>query len=269
MKKYVVLLLFPLVAIAQPEPDPDGIAAAFAALTTTVSSGEFPDVAELIACPAENVVGELEISTCDLELVAHVVRVDRMVQRVKHYFPGETVALDPHYGAEAEGEEEFHLLLFADLASTPYVLVAFSEVAGTYRVTNIESDENLPVFTPPHSVVEAFNRIVETAENDEIDIESFAELIVARGDDENRNWSTFADPHILKEAAFVERTLERIRLLLANSRGDFEIQGYVFDEESEGEWNVLHVRFDTHESEEVVSFGFLPVGNSFLLGDID
>ena len=53
------------------------------------------------------------------------------------------------------------------------------------------------------------------------------------------------------------------------SRGDYEIEGYESDEESEGEWHMLHVRFDTHEMEERRSFAFLPIGGTFLLGDID
>jgi len=121
---------------------------------------------------------------------------------------------------------------------------------------------------PPASVVRALEQLL-TAASGNTTVDAFAAFVVARGGDEEREWKAPADPGIPTERQFVESSISTIRQLLEASRNDYEIEGYESEEESEGEWNVLHVRFDTHEMEERRSFAFLPIGESFLLGDID
>lgn len=265
----LVLLLLPAIAFAQPSPDQTAVANAFGRFVTSAHRDSAWATAVLIACSVENDEGEMVAGLCDPELAAHQVRVERLTTLATMLFSSEPTALNPHYVVEEERDGIFHLLFFSDLDNADYVLAAFMDVEGAYRLVNLDTEGGPEEMPPPASVVHAFEQLVTAASRDKKTVDAFAALVVARGDDEDREWKAPADPNRPDERRFVESALESIRTLMEASRGDFEIEGYESEEESEGTWHVLRVRFDTHEMEEHRSFAFLPIGGSFLLGDID
>jgi len=184
-------------------------------------------------------------------------------------FSSEPTALNPNYAVDEENDGVFHLLLFTGIGTADYAMVAFMDVGGTYLLTNLETEGGPEETPPPASVVQAFDDLMAVAGTTGTSVEMFAPSIVARGDDGDREWKVPADPSRPDERRFVEGAMESIHTLMEASRGDYEIEGYESEEESEGTWHVLSVRFDTHEMEERRSFAFLPIGGSFLLGDID
>ncbi|MDX1438900.1 MAG: hypothetical protein R3284_03255 [Rubricoccaceae bacterium] len=270
MYKLLALVLFaPSLAFAQLEPDEEGVAEAFANLRNAVSLGEFPDVAELVACPVETDGGRPVASTCDTGLASHRVRVEMIVQEMTHLFPADSSNADSHYTVEEEGGEVFHLMLFQNVANVPFVLVAFTNVNETYLLTNLDTDDELVGILPPSSVVRTLEILFAEVNENEVATDLFAHYIVARNSTPERNWKANANPDIDGEWAFVDDAFEQIKHLLSASRGDYEIVGYETDRESEGEWHILNVRFDTHEEAVFTSFAFLPVAEFLLLGDVD
>jgi len=264
----LVFLLLPAFAFAQPAPDQTGVANAFGRFVTSAHRDSSWATAVLIACPAENDDVGTVAWLCDFELAAHRVRVERLTTLATMLFPSEPTALNPHYAVEEERDGIFHLLFFADLDTADHVLAAFMDVEGTYRLVNLDTEGGPEAMPPPASVVHALEQLLTVASGNTT-VDAFAAFVVARGGDEEREWKAPADPGIPAERQFVESSISTIRQLLEASRNDYEIEGYESEEESEGEWNVLCVRFDTHEVEERRSFAFLPIGESFLLGDID
>ena len=265
----LVFLLLPAFAFAQPAPDQTGVANAFGRFVTSAHRDSSWATAVLIACPAENDEVGTVAGLCDSELAAHRVRVERLTTLATMLFPSEPTALNPHYAVEEERDGIFHLLFFADLDTADHVLAAFMDVEGTYRLVNLDTEGGPEAMPPPASVVHALEQLVTAAARDTTTVDAFAAFVVARGDDENREWKALADPARGDERRFVESALESIRFLMEASRGDYEIEGYESEEESEGEWHVLHVRFDTNEMGDRRAFAFLPIGGSFLLGDIN
>lgn len=264
---FLLLILLPVAVSSQPAQDQNGVTAAFGDFVSAAHNGGIETITDLIACPVD--VGEerLVVGVCDTTLAAHRVRVENLTTLATLLFSSEPAALSPHYGVEEESDGVFHFLLFADVGTADYVMAAFMDVGGTYRLTNLDTEggpENIPA---PASIVESFDALIVAAKEDSV--ESFAMHVVARSNDDSRDWKAAADPALPDELEFVDGALQRVRGFLEASRDDFEIVGYESEQESEGEWHVLHVRFDTHEVEENVSFAFLPVGESLLLGDID
>ena len=265
----LVFLLLPALAFAQPAQDQTGVANAFGQFVSAAYSEGVETTTDLIACPIEIRGERPAIGLCDRVLAPHRVRVERLTTQATMLFPSEPTALNPHYAVEEERDGVFHLLLFTDLDSADYVLAAFMDVEGAYRLVNLDTEGGPEEMPPPASVIQALNDLLAVASTPGTTIEEFARFIVARGDEEDRRWRAAADAAREDELRFVESVLESIRFLMEASRGDYEIEGYESDEESEGEWHMLHVRFDTHEMEERRSFAFLPIGGTFLLGDID
>ncbi len=265
----LALFLIPTLAIAQPDGGETRVADAFGRFVSSAHRDGVSATANFIACPIET-GGERPVAgICDMALAAHRVRVERLTALAAVLFPSEPTALNPHYNVEEEGDGRFHLLLFADIASADYVLAAFMDVDGTFLLTNLDTEGGPEQTPPPPSVVQALEALLVAASSDSTTVERFAQNIVARTDDPEREWNAPADPSRPNEREFVESALASIRILMEGSHGDFEIDGYEIEEESEGEWHVLHVRFDTHDIDVRRSFAFLPVGNSLLLGDID
>jgi len=265
----LVFLLLPVLAVAQPAQDQAGVANAFGQFVSTAHSVGTEVTSELIACPIDSGEERPAVGLCDMALVAHQVRVERLTTLATLLFSSEPMALNPHYAVEEERDGVFHLLLFSELDTADYVLAAFMDMKDAYLLTNLETEGGPEQTPPPPSVVQALDNLMALASTRETTIEQFAPFIIARGEDDNREWKEPADPSRPDERLFVESALASVRYLMEASRGDYEIEGYESEDESEGEWNVLHVRFDTHEMEERRSFAFLPIGETFLLGDID
>lgn len=265
----LVFLLFPAFAEAQTAADQAGVARAFGRFVSFAHSDGVEATNDLVACPVENDDGQTVAGLCDMELAAHRVRVERLTNLARALFPPQPTALNPHYGTEEEQDGVFHLLLFRELESAELVLAAFMDIEGAYRLTDLDVEGGPNETQPPSSVTSALRRLLTAAEDETASVETFAARVVARGEDADREWKAPADPSREEERPFVEQSLAAIRTLMEASRGDYEIVSYQRERESEGEWHVLRVRFDTHEMEEHVSFSFLPVGDALLLGDID
>lgn len=102
---------------------------------------------------------------------------------------------------------------------------------------------------------------------------TLAPFLVSRGDDETRQWKVPADPSIPGERAYAEGVLADIQGLLAEVRQPdgslgYEVIEFVVESESEGQWHVLIVEFETGDEQEAM-FAFLPLGDTYYLGDID
>ncbi|GAB5534079.1 MAG: hypothetical protein Rubg2KO_03280 [Rubricoccaceae bacterium] len=102
---------------------------------------------------------------------------------------------------------------------------------------------------------------------------SIAPFLIARGSDPSRDWKVPADISIEREHAYVESALANLKQLLADVRQPdgglaYEVIEFVVEAESEGEWHVLMVEFETGDAQEAM-FAFLPLGETYYLGDID
>ena len=103
--------------------------------------------------------------------------------------------------------------------------------------------------------------------------ETIAPFIIARGDDKSREWKAPADLSDPSERRSVEGALADIRGLLSEVRQAdgslaYEVIEFVVESESEGQWHVLMVEFETGNEQEAM-FAFLPLGGTYYLGDID
>ncbi len=269
--RFIILafLLLPVPSISQAIPDSTGAAEALNVFLTTANTEGVSGTANLIACPIEAGEERPVAGLCDTTLAAHRVRVERITDLARTLFPSESAALNPNYGVEEERGGVFHLLLFSDLEMADYVMATFMDVAGAYRLTDLDMEGGPETIPPPRSVVDSFERLIDIASDEASTLEPLAPFVVARGDDEEREWKAPADLSRPNERGFVEHAHQIIGQLLFRSGGEYEIEGYESDGESEGEWHVLFVRFGTGEMEEHVWFGFLPIGEHLLLGDID
>ncbi|NNF57847.1 MAG: hypothetical protein HKN04_06360 [Rhodothermaceae bacterium] len=264
----LLLLVLPVAALAQPERDESGIAATFADLVALAHADSVDAAVPLIACPADTPSGQHAAVPCTPEHAASRARVEEQLIRLRHLFPVETTALTPHYAVEQEGDMGFHLLLFHDLPAAPFVLVAFTDVDGYHLFTQADTEEPIADLPPPPSVVAALEHLMAQAGDPMTTAEAFTPLIVAR-DGGERAWQEPADPARPDERRAAEQILTRLRALLQESSGGYHAVGYESERESEGTWHVLHVRFGGQEEGERLSFAFLPIGQDFLLGDID
>lgn len=105
-------------------------------------------------------------------------------------------------------------------------------------------------------------------------IETLATFMVARGDDPARRWKAPADLSDASERAFVEQAHDELVDLLAlvqhpDGGFEYEVEEYVVESESEGQWHVLEVEFETDVRDVVAMFAFLPLGGTYYLGEIE
>jgi hypothetical protein len=219
----------------------------------------------LVACPVASGAGALVVVPCDPARIDHRARAEWQLARVRHLFPEAPTALRPHYTVEQEGEMGFHLLLFRDLPATPFALVSFTDVDGRHLFAEVQVEETLKDVPPPASVAATLERVLAAAADPSTAVEAFAPLVVARGEDPARAWRAPADPTREDERAFAEEALEAVRRVAGS--GGYEVVGFEIEYEDEGAWHVLLVRFD--DTAEPVAFAFLPIGEAFLLGEVD
>lgn len=104
--------------------------------------------------------------------------------------------------------------------------------------------------------------------------ETLATFMVARGDDPIRRWKAPADLSDASERAFVEQTHDELVDLLAQVQHadggfEYEVVEFVIEPESEGQWHVLEVSFETGAREVSAMFAFLPLGEAYYLGEIE
>ena len=94
-----------------------------------------------------------------------------------------------------------------------------------------------------------------------------AKYIVYRGDDRDRKWKDYCRYENLQEKHQVQSIHQRIvdRYLPY----DYKFIKFLSQKESEGEWLVWQLNFQTDKGLKEVYFAFLKVGDKYLLGDID
>lgn len=105
-------------------------------------------------------------------------------------------------------------------------------------------------------------------------IETLATFMVARGDDPARRWKAPADLSDASERAFVEQAHDDLVDLLAQVKGpeggfEYEIEEFVVESESEGQWHAIEVEFETPSREVTAMFAFLPLNDTYYLGEIE
>ncbi|MEO0558936.1 MAG: hypothetical protein AAF170_12210 [Bacteroidota bacterium] len=115
--------------------------------------------------------------------------------------------------------------------------------------------------------------LLAAASAPEANAATVAPFLIARGDDPSREWKVPADLSIERERAYVERTLATLQGMLEEARQPdgglaYEVIEFVVEPESEGVWHVLMVEFETPDRLEAF-FAFLPLGDTYYLGDID
>jgi hypothetical protein len=266
----LLLLLFAPAALvrAQPARDEAGIAAAFARIVALAHGDSVGAAMGLVACPVRDAAGEMTVTLCDPASIEHRTRVEWQLALVHRLFPTEPTALRPHYAVEQEGDMSFHLLMFSDLPAAPYALVSFTDVDGVHLFAEVQVEEQPADVPLPTSVVAAFERVLAAAAETGTTVEAFSPLVVARGEDPERAWRVPADPAREDERRFVTDLLDRLRSLLVPGVSH-AVVGFAIEYETEGTWHVVQTRFSRGAEVELVAFAFVPVGNAFLLGDVD
>ena len=88
-------------------------------------------------------------------------------------------------------------------------------------------------------------------------------LVYTLRDDADRRYKDNYDVSNPAELAAVERQCSE----LVTYRGEREVVGYRAETESDGTWHMITVAIEGHDDE--VTFGFLEIDGSFMLGDID
>ena len=136
--------------------------------------------------------------------------------------------------------------------------------------------------TPPTASSPAQQRAVEARLADllaaaaapDASPETIAPFLIARTDDDARQWKVAVDPSRPGERAHAESVLGTLRGLMDGARGpsggvEYETLEFVVEPESEGIWHVLRVEFKGGERPVEGFFAFLPLGGTYLLGDIE
>jgi hypothetical protein len=96
-----------------------------------------------------------------------------------------------------------------------------------------------------------------------------APYIVYRGDDKKRAWKVFADYSKAEDKKGVDAVCELINQTANQDSAGYKIIKYSTENESEGTWHVLRVKYKRKGVERTASYAFLKIGNKFGLGDID
>ena len=106
--------------------------------------------------------------------------------------------------------------------------------------------------------------LVEAGKSNEL-----AEYIVYRGDDKNRKWKDHCRYNVEEEKHQVQNLHQRIVSRYLPYK--YEFLKFFSQKESEGEWLIWEMKFETEDNErpKKVYFAFLKVGDRYLLGDID
>ncbi len=149
------------------------------------------------------------------------------------------------------------------LLEIPNPTKAFSFSDTSLRAWN-EAKNNLQIHDTAFkkSMEEKLALIISAVKNK--DINTFADCLLYRGDDEARKWASALNKTDPAELQMANEFLEKIN----NSLKDCAqyTTGEIFSEkESEGEWIILPIQC----SSKTVQFAFLKVKDQLLLGDVD
>ena len=259
-------LFLPFAALAQPTRNEADVSALFTRMVNVAQSDSVDVAMGLMVCPVPAPNRNLVPGACNASSADHRLRVETQLVMLARLFPDDLRALHPNYRVEREGDMRFHLLLFQNLEAAPYALLTFTDLDGAPRFIEAQVQEPLTDLAPPTSLVEAFDTLVQYARSPDAGAEAFAPLTVARSGDD-RAWTVPGDPAFEEDQRFASEVLVGLRERLGSDDDGYEIAGFEWDEESEGVWYVLHVRFPMDD--ETIAYAFLPIGDRLLLGDVD
>ena len=112
-----------------------------------------------------------------------------------------------------------------------------------------------------HTILNMF-KIVEAGHSNKL-----ARYIAYRGDDKDRKWKDHCNYDTSEEKHQVQNIHQRIvdRYLPYK----YEFVKFFTEKESEGEWLIWEMKFETDKGPKKVFFAFLKVEGKYLLGDID
>jgi hypothetical protein len=96
-----------------------------------------------------------------------------------------------------------------------------------------------------------------------------APYIIYQGGDKSRKWKSFANYALPDDKRGVDQVCERINQSANQDSNGYKIVEYRTEQESEGRWHILLVKYKKKDRERMAAFAFLKVGNKFGLGDID
>ncbi len=254
-------------AHAQAVRDEEEVATTFEFLTTLAHLGDIEAALPLVACPPTAQEGPATVP-CDGTLALHRVLAEWKLARLRHLFDeGSTAAaLHPHYAVSESPHGDIHHLLFEDLPNATFVLLVFADLNGIHRLADVKTDAAEGA-APPPTLVATFEALLDAARDESTTPETFAPLVVARGRDAERAWKAPADPSDEAERRYVAGLLESLRALLAVAEGH-TVVGYESLMDKEGWWHALRVTFEGPGEPPRLLFAFLPIGPSFLVGDV-
>ncbi len=109
----------------------------------------------------------------------------------------------------------------------------------------------------------------EATHDGEIIFERLAPYIVCMCDDKRRDKKMASDYNIPAERKIIDQFGLKIKKLLEDY-DNYKITNYLTQtKDNEENWHALEIAFSKNESSKMVIFGFIKLGDSFLLGDID
>ncbi|MFH1436246.1 MAG: hypothetical protein ABIJ56_11065 [Pseudomonadota bacterium] len=126
--------------------------------------------------------------------------------------------------------------------------------------------ETKPPLAKDEAVKQAALKLFEHCKNGEN--EKAAAYIIYRGPDVERKWKSVYRYDVEAEKEPVDEICADIKQMLAAS-SSYEFTQFETETESEGEWLVWEVEFQTGGGADKAYFAFLRVRDSYALGDID
>ncbi|WP_159090897.1 hypothetical protein [Aquimarina aquimarini] len=94
-----------------------------------------------------------------------------------------------------------------------------------------------------------------------------APYVIYRGTDATRKWKDTYNSENTEEAEQLQYMYNKIRSL--QKYGSYEFVEFITDKESEGQWYVWKLNFNSSNAQKTIYFAFLKINDTYALGDID
>lgn len=149
------------------------------------------------------------------------------------------------------------------LLTIPNPTRAFSMADPELRATN-EAKSWIETQKPDFkkNIEEVTRRIINDVK--ENNIESFAQQIIYRGDEESRRWRSGVNMNDTLEKRQAKEFMQKVGSQIEKCEA-FETGEIITERRSEGVWIVLPMKCD----DKIVSFAYLRINNKLMLGDTD
>jgi len=94
-------------------------------------------------------------------------------------------------------------------------------------------------------------------------------LFAYKGEDPDRVWKEPYNHELPAEKTEIQKMAAQLEVIFTGM-SDIKFESFQMEEESEGVWHVWLTRISYEDgNQEEVAFAFLPLGDRFMLGDID